>query len=449
MEENNKALRFCRKPTKVNLETSGEFELSAISGNDAKFIYNLLEEVEDPREFTVQLLYNQIVIPEIDISQFKDIPENELMELARTFIKEEYNLSEYFIETTDGEFFSNFRDAIDKYFFQISKTLLNSVNSLRNFALDYSNLVKTIDLTSMIPKFNLTPLLIPKISLPNLNDMVNRSLIGPNSLIASAGLLNSISNTIYKSLIPQIDIWSDWTSRNRSIFQNFDQQWQKFEDKYKIAQEEAIKCLKKYKWFMTPSLPINFIFMAIKICRRGGNQNKHMNKLFIDYFFDDNFAELENLVEKWKNKKIFSRRMKVLRDCVSALKYAENKFNPSNVVIPTLIAQIDGIQKEFMLKNGITYKKKGGLKDADGHGVKWEDWYADLTRDDELLDSANNIFLTILFQEAGRGRNMENPFTFSRHKIMHGEYSVYGRKANTIRAFLILDFLASLMEEET
>ena len=61
-----------------------------------------------------------------------------------------------------------------------------------------------------------------------------------------------------------------------------------------------------------------------------------------------------------------------------------------------------------------------------------------------MLDLANEIFLNILFQIAYPGKPLKTPFTFNRHKIIHGEYLKYGRIDNTIRAFLILDFLATL-----
>jgi len=271
----------------------------------------------------------------------------------------------------------------------------------------------------------------------------------------SAGL-NSISKTINHDLIPQINYWNIWIDKNRSIFQNYGKFWKKFEEEYKIAEKEAIECLKKYHWFITPSLPIDFVYNAVKICKRSGNQIKLMNKLFIDYFSDDDFTGLENMVESWKDKEIFKPRMKILRDCVLTLKESSSNCNASNLIIPTLITQIDGIQRDFMGKNDLRVTRQGlmgsdsnVLVDENGDKIYWKDWYGNLTTDDEILDSANDIFLNILFQKSQTGEPLETPFTFSRHKILHGGSIRYGRKTNTIRAFLILDFLASLIEEQT
>jgi hypothetical protein len=119
------------------------------------------------------------------------------------------------------------------------------------------------------------------------------------------------------------------------------------------------------------------------------------------------------------------------------MRNAKDKCNPSNFVIPTLIAQIDGIRIEFMDQNGLSFWTKDKV---------WKRWFEGQTSNQELLDLANDIFLNILFQKSQPGKPLETPFTFSRHKIMHGEYLRYGRIDNTIRAFLILDFLATLSE---
>lgn len=63
---------------------------------------------------------------------------------------------------------------------------------------------------------------------------------------------------------------------------------------------------------------------------------------------------------------------------------------------------------------------------------------------ESMLELTNYIFFEVLFQSAYHDQPLGNPYTFSRHKIMHGEFLTYGRKDNVIRAFLILDFLAAL-----
>lgn len=269
------------------------------------------------------------------------------------------------------------------------------------------------------------------------------------------GLVKSLTSTIeqYQEILRisseaftfQINLWGKWVEQNRILFDSYTGYWQRFQKQYKITEQEAIGILKKYKWFMTPSLPMNFVFEVVKIGKRKGNQRKAMNRLFIGFFSSKNYEELETLVDEWETNNIFKPRIKIFRDCVNAIKSSKRNNNPSNVVLPTLIAQIDGIQTKFMQEKGLAIDlKKGKWKDIKGNVVDKKVWFKDLTSNQEMLGLANDIFLNILFQKAQTGKPLKTPFVFNRHKIMHGEYLKYGRIDNTIRAFLILDFLATI-----
>lgn len=456
----NEVPRLGRHPTRIVLESLGELEFRSISGRDSKIIFELLKRVGDDKEFALALLHNQLVKPEIDLEKFRDFSDSDIRLLIKEFIKDEYNLSDYFNETEDSEFFENFRNAIEEYLLNINKSMIDSLYNIDVFSQNYVNVVRPIDLSSVFPKtINLGPIMralsgfndlskvITSVSKIDYSKIINASSLGAASLAAATNQINSTANLLSNVLGPQINTWNHWADVNKQLFNETFEQWDKFEKRYKIARAEAISALKKYKWFMTPSLPIDFVFSAVKIGRRSGNQRRMMNILFVEYFSEDNFVNLRELLDVWASKNVFDHRMKIFRDCVSVITQSDKKTNPSNLVIPTLIAQIDGIQREFMASNGIIFKKKGGLKDSRGHGVKWRSWYENLTSDGELLDSANDIFLNILFQDADHGKPLKTPYTFSRHKIMHGEYYRYGRFDNTIRAFLILDFFAALMDD--
>jgi len=170
-----------------------------------------------------------------------------------------------------------------------------------------------------------------------------------------------------------------------------------------LAAKKGLKRLKKYKWFVGPSLPIAFVFEVVKIGKKKGNRRREINNLFISYFCSNNYMELESLVNGWKSNPLFKPRMKILRDCVHGLRRANAGCNPSNYVLPTLIAQIDGIQQKYMEKRGLTLASKGKWKDASGKEVDWKSWYKSQTTNQGMLAVANDIFLNFL------------------HKILHGD----------------------------
>lgn len=217
-------------------------------------------------------------------------------------------------------------------------------------------------------------------------------------------------------------------------------------EQYNLSVQESSRVLRKYKWFISPSLPPHFIFQAVTIGRKKGNQRKAINAIFVTYFSQDDYYNLMAMVNTWSTNPLFPpRRIKIVKDCVSTLQNAKSGNNPSNVVLPTLIAQIDGTANAYKRSKGF----KALASNQKGRHKEWVTWFITQTSSQflltpELVALSNYIFLDVLFQTAIPNQPLVRPFTFSRHKIMHGEFLTYGRMDNTIRAFLLLDFLAAL-----
>jgi len=115
----------------------------------------------------------------------------------------------------------------------------------------------------------------------------------------------STARLISEAVRPQVEIWQNWAVKNRSIFQNVAVYWKDFKKKYKIAEKEGARILRKYKWLITPSLPAAFLFHVIKIGRKRGNQRAAMNRLFVNYFPANDCKNLQDLVNNWKSNPIF------------------------------------------------------------------------------------------------------------------------------------------------
>lgn len=436
-----------RANAKTKSETLGNIELKFISVGDIEFFEKNLAKVKEEREFVSRLIHHQLVIPELAYIKFKKITENELRKIARDFVKYEKHTFKYFKETTDGEFFRNFRIAIQKYHKEELEKLRTSLRPMiesnkkifEDFQKQWRGIIPQIfEPTSFISE------LVKKQAgfLRDIQKIQADAVLSFRPIIEQSQLTASI---ITDALRPQINFWQNWAEQNRKIFKEFGVFWSDFHSKYKVSEKEAIEILKKYKWFVGPSLPINFVFEVVKIGRKKGNQRGKINSLFVNYFSLNDYSNLEELVEGWQKNKIFQPRMRIFRDCVNVLKKADSKINPSNLVLPSLIAQIDGIQQGFMKTKGLVFDiKSRKWKDKNGSEIDWKMWFKNQTLNKDIMDLANDIFLNILFQKSQPGKPLETPFTFNRHKIMHGEYLRYGRIGNTIRAFLTLDFLASL-----
>lgn len=438
------------KIIKLRLRTLGEVELKYISTGDAiSFLKILSEEKLSDIEFVLKILYNQLIKPKINFEEFKKLSDKELIKIAKAFLKKETQIFQYFKDT--GDFFKDFRFAIKKYYKEQFEKIKNIIDPKIKYIKDILNTFSkrfalSIALNSDL-RLNIKKCLqgIEKIS----KELEKVQLRNLSNLKLITEEYYSFAYNINEYLKPSIFIWKKWLDEYKpTIFDDIFKTWEKFSQKYKIAKTKGIKILKKYKWFISPSMPTSFIYEAVQTGRKKGNQRGAMNKSFIEYFSKNNFKNLKNLIEGWKNNNIFKPRMKILRDCISTLKSVKRPSNPSNLVIPTLIAQIDGIQTEFMKQSGLHYDTiKRKWRDRGGKIINKKKWLKSQTLNSELLDIANDVLLNILFQGASPGEPLKTPFTFNRHKILHGEYLRYGRIDNTIRAFLILDFLSNVSEK--
>lgn len=438
------------KIIKLRLRTLGKVELKYISTGDAiSFLKILSEEKLSDREFVLKILHNQLIKPKINFEEFKKLSDKELIKIAKAFLKKETQIFQYFKDT--GDFFKDFRFAIKKYYKEQFEKIKNIIDPkikyikdiLNTFSIRFApSITLNLDLRLNIQKCLQG---IDEIS-KELEEVQLRNLLNLKIITEE---YYSFAFNINEYLKPNIVNWQKWVGKYEStIFYNIFKTWEKFSKEYKIDIKKSIKILKKYKWFISPSMPTSFIYKAVEIGEKKGNQRGAMNKLFVEYFSKNNFKNLKNLVEGWKNNNIFKPRMKIFRDCISILKSAKRSSNPSNLVIPTLIAQIDGIRSEFMKQSGLHYDtRKRRWGDKSSKKINKRKWFIKQTLNSELLDIANDVFLNILFQGANPGEPLKTPFTFNRHKILHGEYLKYGRIDNTIRAFLILDFLSNVSEK--
>jgi len=249
-----------------------------------------------------------------------------------------------------------------------------------------------------------------------------------------AVLIQQAAENIVNQILPFVE-----------LSEHFAKYFREVGEKLRVTDAETARILNKYKWPVSPSMPFRFMFKVIELHRQGGNQRGAINKLFVDYFSANDYEQLSALVETWKSNPLFEPRMKIFRDCVAALKHADGRYNASNIVLPTLIAQIDGILTKYMEQKQIdrwVETQKGVRQDR-----QWKSKLRAQIANQYSLDLfslTSDILLDVLFQKALPGQPLKVPFTFSRHKVMHGEYTRYGRIDNTFRAFLILDFLSGL-----
>jgi len=221
-----------------------------------------------------------------------------------------------------------------------------------------------------------------------------------------------------------------------------------FEEFDKKSIQAAI-ILRKYKWFISPHAPLDFVRVVLEIAADGKRHDKDINKLFLHYYTSHNWSGIENMIKSWGSNKLLKKRCKIIRDCFNAIRLTDNKLNSSNVILPTLIIQIDGSINDFLIEKDLRWdidgfsreNKKGDV--LTGRKSLIKSYKAEFFSD-PFFKNVEDIILNYLFQTAFPRKPLERPYGFNRHKILHGENVNYGRKVHLIRAFLILEYLALL-----
>ncbi len=447
----NNILTYQRKFVEIETEL-GTLYLRYISLKDSDIFINYYENNIDSENFTKKFIINQIINNKISISQLDELNETQILSIIKEYLIKE-DLNEYFNLLNINSYY-DFKEelyAYLKYYYQPHKSVLKNID-------------KEMDKTQkLLKKINLMVPQLPNYYYDNLLNMINTS----KNAIDTLKVFNKykpqpidfkiplLANNLIENLQPLINEWSNLINSRlnlKTIQDRVTATLESSNEYFKKPMLKAMKCLNNYSWFIPLNMDYSTIFEVLSICEsESSHKQAEINKLFIDYYLDDNCSELTKLIEIWNNSPIFKRRNKIFRDCINIMKNSNSSTNFSNLVVPTLIAQIDGIQREFMEINNlkIDYGKVKFLDDSkykDGK-VSWEDYFRDLTNGDEILDVMNDIFLNVLFQKTRPGEDYKTLIHFSRHKILHGENIRYGRKDYTIRCFIILDFLYELCIE--
>lgn len=215
-------------------------------------------------------------------------------------------------------------------------------------------------------------------------------------------------------------------------------------EEYHIAEAEALEVLRRYRWLPFRTMPMTFMIRIINVSRQPGNKTGAINKLYATYFLANDCKNLVEMVENWADNPLFAPRMRIFRDCVKAVREAKGKYNAANVVLPALIAQIDGILTDFGARKGVP---NPGARDGRGDNQPEGDfakWLQQHTQDGYYADLGNDLLLNCLFHLTRRRRDrkpIEPPYRYNRHKVLHGQYIHYGKMPDLLRTFLVLDYL--------
>lgn len=290
-------------------------------------------------------------------------------------------------------------------------------------------------------------------AIKEINDMAKRQTDALRPVIEQMNIVQAQLNVAVRSFQPQINLWKEWAKANEKTFKVF---------RDLTISRKRNDFLLDNGWILCPYLANKGIEKILRSDEILNKNNSEINAIYESFFCENKYAELEKMVEGWRNNKFFKKRMPILIDCLFLIKSFRKdrknlNINPSRLIIPELIAQIDGITTEFAKDKGLKIDKMK-WRDSAGNKVDKFDCIWEKPCYDNSEISTITMLESYLFSQAypygqiNPTINIEQPkkvklrpfFQFSRHKIMHGEDLRFGTIDNVLRLFILLDFLANL-----
>ncbi|BBL61023.1 hypothetical protein MARBORIA2_06290 [Methanobrevibacter arboriphilus] len=413
-------------PKKIHIKLSiGELKFEEPCVGDKPLLLDLIEKELKPKEFDINFLYNKIE-ENIDFKLFDSINEEELNHLIIEYIENVRWLDDYYENT--GNIFEDFKNALIKHNkldernnnekIKHVKTINvklptisdSTMKIIENATISYQ---RAMDNVSTHNNLFINP---PTFKIPeNISNIINQYQNVHN--IVNNAILN-----IPDVIIPQIKILTNWVDSSKYLANLYTTLNKKFLKEYEIPLSKFSEDLMEYQWFITPSMTWSLIRGFKNIIDNSGNIRKDLNNLYYAYYSANNFDNIEDMVINWNSNNVLRpTRFKIIKNCVKLLKQ-DNEISIAYLIVPTLLAQIDGIEQEFLKKIGISRKEFIDNQDSD-------------------YESAKLIFLDVLYESVYPGGSITHPINFNRHKIIHGEFLNGYTKYNIIRCFLVLDFL--------
>lgn len=400
-----------KKPIEIKTKTLGNLYFRHIFDEDYLFIKKCIDENTDSEFFCKQFLIHQSDNSTFTLDDLNKLEEKEIRLIIKKYIEME-NLGEYFDFNDSNDIYIIFKNGMFSYINNIDSTitknkkiLLDDANSIMK---SYSDLHESLLSCLRSTTETYINAMSASAKLPGMNDQ--------NEIF---NLSNHVSNIVNSSAISQVrmvseiveqqtNIWKKWMITNNDIIQAskiLAEYWNEFEKEYHISSLKAQESLKEYNWFISPNMDRTVVYDILSICE-GTSEDKQeeINKIIVDYFLDNNCEELDIWLKKWSCNPLFDQRIDIIKDCINAIKNKDETINFPNLIIPTLLCQIDGIQMDYMVRNGVTFEKTQAY-DSNGNSIKKKNYFRTFTSDNKFCDMINEYFIEVLYQETIMGRN--------------------------------------------
>lgn len=171
--------------------------------------------------------------------------------------------------------------------------------------------------------------------------------------------------------------------------------------------------------------------------------DEEFSQAFVDFYADNEWRELQNLVSEWKHNPFFKKRMPIFFEALEA--HISGLYSAS---ISTLLPQIEGVLFSLLhLPPGQRIREN--LYSIISNEFKE---YLHASSKDSMLGYVNSMAFVFIefdkFDEWLEQSGFDEEQVMNRNTILHGVQINFGTVENSLRAFLMLDVLSSVKRLE-
>ncbi len=208
------------------------------------------------------------------------------------------------------------------------------------------------------------------------------------------------------------------------------------------AHQDAVEAFNKAGWPIPPSMPSELREHIVTVHK--AEKTRCISRIIIGYYQQNDHQHLIETVKSWKSNPLFEPRMHILQDALQA--HCQNLYMLS---VPTLIPQIEGVLTDYVFDNELdaklgkiqqVYEVAIGNVDDEYDISSLSKWAIATTLLDQLQ---TKIYVSTNFK--GELKKSVNRRRVTRHTLSHGVGLKYDRPIHSLKAFLLLDALSSVV----
>lgn len=319
------------------------------------------------------------------------------------------------------------------------KDSMAGIANMRRAYIDQVNLIKSVNLASESLKDSMASIDNLRASYMIPSDFVSMASLTNNNLNAVAKHVQDSNILKYASIIGfinNLDLNSIVKKYENRFFGRYNKEFDLF--------------IRNSGWLIPNCASEDFIdslYLSF-------DNNQNIDKKFVEYFSDDDFRVITELREKWDLEGLIPKgNLKIIFNAINLI-LNDNGYEYPDIIIPPLLAQIDVLISEVLLKNDYReinrkfYSDVYGSKDKSNIRTFREDFAENII--DNWEEHHVNFLLENLFAN-NYGSELEKNLidNFNRHNIMHGLDNEYGTFENVIRCLLVIDFLNDFLSDDS